>query len=65
MTGPDEPAVDDATPSEERSEVGDDALAALRTELEAVDELPLSQRVELFERANTTLAAEPAALDEV
>ncbi len=46
-------------------EVSDDALAALRTELEAVDDVPVGERVELFERANETLAAELAALDEV
>ena len=47
------------------AEVADDSLAALRAELEAVDELPVAERVEVFERANETLAAELAALDEV
>ena len=46
-------------------DVADDSLAALRAELEAVDDLPVDDRVELFERANETLAAELAALDEV
>ena len=56
---------DGSEPPGTDAEVTDDSLAALRAELEAVDELPVADRVELFERANETLAAELAALDEV
>jgi hypothetical protein len=51
VTGPDGPA--------------EDALVALRTELEGLDALPVADRVARFEHANAVLAAELAALDEV
>ncbi len=67
--GPEESAVEPVTPPDAigaaDGEVADDALAALRAELEAVDDVPVGERVALFERANETLAAELAALDEV
>ncbi len=63
MTDPAEHDGDESSGTDQ--EVADDSLAALRAELEAVDELPVADRVELFERANETLAAELAALDEV
>lgn len=43
----------------------DDRLAALRTELEGIDAVPVEQRVQRFERANQVLADELAQLDEV
>jgi hypothetical protein len=42
-----------------------EALEQLRRELTAVDEVPVSERVEHFERANEVLASELAALDEL
>lgn len=44
---------------------GDAPLEALRSELEAVDELPVEQRLEVFTRANQVIADELAQLDEV
>ena len=41
------------------------ALEGLRAELEAVDQVPITDRVAVFERANETLARELAELDEV
>ena len=67
--GADERAADVVSPPDADAgavdEVADDALAALRAELESVDDVPIRDRVELFERTNETLAAELAALDEV
>lgn len=52
------PAPEGAAPS--------DPLDALRTELEeAVDQLPVQERVARFEHANDVLARELALLDEV
>ena len=44
---------------------GVDPLSALRTELETIDELPVPERVAVFDRANASLARELAELDEV
>jgi hypothetical protein len=46
-------------------ESGDHSLTSLRDELTEVDGIPIPERVALFERANDTLAAELASLDEV
>lgn len=42
-----------------------DRLQALREELAELEEVPVADRVERFERANELLAAELAALDEL
>lgn len=52
------PAVDAGTGSV-------DPVEALRVELESIASVPVSERVERFERANELLAAELASLDEV
>jgi hypothetical protein len=44
---------------------GSERFAALREEVEAVDELAVADRVEVFERVNEGIAAELARLDEV
>lgn len=43
----------------------DDAVIALRTQMNDISKVPLTERVSYFERAGETLAAELAALDEV
>jgi hypothetical protein len=42
-----------------------DRLDGLRVELEGIDRVEIAARVELFERANTTIARELSDLDEV
>ncbi|MEX2548953.1 MAG: hypothetical protein WD638_01895 [Nitriliruptoraceae bacterium] len=44
---------------------GDDPAAAIRSEIEALDERPVTEHVEVFERANRVIASELSALDEV
>ncbi len=53
----------DRTP--EPSGSGDDPATTVRSEIEALDERPVSEHVEVFERANRVIAAELSALDEV
>lgn len=43
----------------------DDALRSMHTELDAIDEVCVDDRIEVFERLNRVLAQELAALDEV
>ena len=43
----------------------DDALSELRAELDRIAEIPLADRVALFERANEVVAGHLADLDEV
>jgi hypothetical protein len=45
--------------------VTDDRLQPLRDELEQLDEVPLEERPQLFERAHQALVAELNALEEV
>lgn len=40
-----------------------DPLLRVRTELETIDELPLAERAEVFERAHRTVVEELRALD--
>jgi hypothetical protein len=42
-----------------------DRIAALRVQLEQLEQVPLDERVALFDRANTTISRELAELDEV
>jgi len=44
---------------------GDDPASTVRSEIEALGERPVSEHVEVFERANRVIAAELSALDEV
>jgi hypothetical protein len=45
--------------------VSEDALTALRRSIDGIDELPVDQRLEMFEQVNARLATELAALDEL
>lgn len=45
--------------------MSDDVLDDLRTELEGVDETPLQERPEVFDRVHRALVAELNALEEV
>ena len=49
----------------DRTEPRDGALRELRAELASIDEMPLGDRVELFERANAVVAERLADLDEL
>jgi hypothetical protein len=49
----------------ERTDGAGDPLDDLRDEVEAVDELPVHDRVAVFERVNDGIAVELARLDEV
>ena len=42
-----------------------DRLEELRAELQSLDDRPVDEHVEVYERANELLAAELSALDEV
>jgi hypothetical protein len=59
-----DPGFDHQTPMADDAASGD-RLATLRDELDAIDEVPVVDRVALFERANAVIAAELARLDEV
>ena len=48
-----------------RAQVADRGLADLRAALAEIDEVPLVDRVALFERANDVVAEHLAELDEV
>jgi hypothetical protein len=45
--------------------VSEDALTELRRSIDGLDELPVDQRLEVFEQVNAQLAAELATLDEL
>lgn len=49
----------------ERSRDTHDVLVELRAQIEQVDDVPVPDRVALFDRVNATIAAELADLDEV
>ena len=46
-------------------EPSDDLLAGLRAAIDDVDDLPIDERLALFERVNAALASQLAALDEL
>jgi hypothetical protein len=54
-----DPGADDGAPP------GSAHLAALRDDVEGVDDLPVAERVAVFERVNEDIADELARLDEV
>jgi hypothetical protein len=57
-----------ATPSSspgDGTRVHADGLDELREEVDSVDELPVAERVAVFERVNEGIAAELSRLDEV
>jgi hypothetical protein len=59
------PAPGGATAPGGGSEPPVDRLESLRAEVEAVDELPVAERVAVFERVNDGIATELSRLDEV
>jgi hypothetical protein len=58
------PAPGAAAPGDE-AEPPVDRLESLRAEVEAVDQLPVVERVAVFERVNDGIATELSRLDEV
>jgi hypothetical protein len=54
-----------ATSSEDAAGEPADGLDELRAEVDSVDELPVADRVAVFERVNDGIAAELSRLDEV
>lgn len=54
-----------ATHPEPSDRVDDEVLRSMHAELDAIDEVHVDDRIEVFERLNRTLANELATLDEV
>jgi hypothetical protein len=63
--GAEQDAAPGAGVGEPASDDEDPRVAALRDDLEGVDDLPVQERVEVFERVNQGIADELARLDEV